>query len=268
MKRTDLALEAHALLTKAKKFEELPGVRTETKQRGDIRTTVVQILDAEGEKAMGKARGTYVTMELPDCRGRVRAQVSAQLVGHLTKLLPDAGSVLVVGLGNRAVTPDALGTRTVEALLVTGHLTERFPFFRPVTTLCPGVKGQTGMESLDVIRGVLDRTRPGCLIAVDALAAADAARIGTVVQLSDAGIQPGSGVGNRRARLDKSSLGVPVLALGVPTVTDLDEAGSGRIVTTADIDALVSGMAGMLAGALNRALQPGLSEAELEEFLM
>jgi spore protease len=130
------------------------------------------------------------------------------------------------------------------------------------------VKGQTGMESLEVIRGVVERTKPGCLIAVDALAAADAAHIGTVVQLSDAGIQPGSGVGNRRARLDKSALGIPVYALGVPTVTDLDEAGSGRIVTTADVDALVSGMAGMLAAALNRALQPGLSEAELEEFLM
>ena len=255
-------------MKKAKKYEELPGVRTETKQRGDICTTVVQVLDAEGEKALGKTRGTYVAMELPDRRGRVRAQAAAQLAGHLTKLLPDHGSVLVVGLGNRAVTPDALGSKTVEGLLVTGHLAERFSFFRPVTAFCPGVKGQTGMESLEMIRGVVERTKPGCLIAVDALAAADAARIGTVVQLSDAGIQPGSGVGNRRARLDKSSLGVPVLALGVPTVTDLDEAGSGRIVTTADIDALVSGMAGMLAGALNRALQPGLSEAELEEFLM
>ena len=268
MKRTDLALEAHAILSKARKYEELPGVRTETKQRGDIRTTVVQVLDAEGERAMGKAKGTYVTMELPDCRGRVRAQASAQLAGHLRKLLPNEGSVLVIGLGNRGITPDALGSKTVEALLVTGHLTERFPFFRPVTTLCPGVKGQTGMESLDVIRGVLDRTRPGCLIAVDALAAADAARIGRTVQLSDAGIQPGSGVGNRRAQLDRITLGVPVFALGVPTVTDLDEAGSGLIVTTADVDALVSGMAGMLAGALNRALQPGLSEEELKEFLL
>ena len=268
MKRTDLALEAHALLKKAKKYEELPGVRTETKQRGDICTTVVQVLDAEGEKAMGKARGTYVTMELPDRRGRVRTQASAQLAGHLAKLLPEGESVLVVGLGNRAVTPDALGSKTVEGLLVTGHLAERFSVFRPVTAFCPGVKGQTGMESLDVIRGVVERTKPGCLIAVDALVAADAAHIGTVVQLSDAGIQPGSGVGNRRAQLDKSAVGVPVYALGVPTVTDLDEAGSGCIVTTADVDALVSAMAAMLGDALNRALQPGLSEEELREFLM
>ena len=268
MKRTDLALEAHALLKKAKKYEELPGVRTETKQRGDIRTTVVQVLDAEGERAMGKAKGTYVTMELPDRRGRVRAQAAEQLAGHLAKLLPDRGSMLVVGLGNRAVTPDALGSKTVEGLLVTGHLAEQFACFRAVTALCPGVKGQTGMESLDVVRGVLDRVRPSCLIAVDALAAADAAHIGRVVQLSDAGIQPGSGVGNRRAQLSRASLGLPVLAMGVPTVTDLDESGSGRIVTVADVDAVVSDMACVLSRALNRALQPGLSKEELDEFLM
>ena len=270
MLRTDLALEAHALLTEARKNGALPGVRTETKQRGDVRTTVVQVLDAEGERAMGKAQGTYVTMELPDRRGKVRAQALEQLVGHLAKLLPEdvRSGVLVVGLGNRAVTPDALGTRTAEALLVTAHLAERFPFFRPVTVLCPGVKGQTGMESLDVVRGVLDRICPACLIAVDALAAADAARIGTTIQLSDAGIQPGSGVGNRRAGFSRASLGLPVLALGVPTVTDLDTSGSGRIVTTADIDAVVSDMAAVLSGALNRALQTGLSGEELDDFLM
>ena len=270
MLRTDLALEAHDLLKKAQENRQLPGVRTETKQRGDIRTTVVQILDAEGERAMGKAKGTYLTMELPDRRARVREQAAAQLAGHLEKLLPNGigSGVMVVGLGNRAVTPDALGARTVEGLLVTGHLAERFPVFRPVTVLCPGVKGQTGIESLDVVRGVLDRVRPACVIAVDALAAADAAHIGRLVQLSDAGIQPGSGVGNRRAGFSRTSLGLPVLALGVPTVTDLDESGSGRIVTSADIDAVVSDMARVLSSALNRALQTGLSEAELDEFIM
>lgn len=270
MLRTDLALEAHDLLKKARKNEALPGVRTETKRRGDIRTTIVQVLDAAGEKALGKARGTYVTMELPDRRGKARAQALEQLAGHLAKLLPEdlGGGVLAVGLGNRAVTPDALGCRTAEALLVTAHLAEQFPFFRPVTVLCPGVKGRTGMESLDVVRGVLDRVRPACLVAVDALAAADAARIGRTIQLSDAGVQPGSGVGNRRAGFSRASLGLPVLALGVPTVTDLDESGSGRIVTSADIDAVVSDMAAVLSGALNRALQPGLSKAELDEFLM
>lgn len=270
MRRTDLALEAYDLLRKARRNEELPGVRTETKRRGDIRTTVVQVLDAEGERAMGKAKGTYVTMELPNRRGTLREQAAEQLAGHLAKLLPEdvRAGVMVVGLGNRAITPDALGAKTAEGLLVTGHLAERFPFFRPVTVLCPGVKGQTGLESRDVVRGVLDRVRPACLIAVDALAAADAAQIGKVVQLSDAGIQPGSGVGNRRAGLSRASLGLPVLALGVPTVTDQDESGSGRIVTTADIDAVVSDMACVLSSALNRALQTGLSKDELDEFLM
>ncbi len=266
MKRTDLAFEAHDICRRAKKNERLPGVWTETKQRGSIRTTVVQVLDETGERAMGKARGTYLTMELGDCRAR--AQAAEQLAGHLRELLPEKGSVTVVGLGNRAVTPDALGTSTVNEVLVTGQLDGDFSFLRPVTAFCPGVKGQTGMESLEVVQAVIERVKPACVIAVDALAAAKLAHIGTVVQLSNTGIQPGSGVGNRRAQLCEKTLGVPVLALGVPTVTDLDAAGSGRIVTTADIDATVRAMAKLLGSAVNQALQPGLSKEELEEFLM
>ena len=175
---------------------------------------------------------------------------------------------MVVGLGNRAVTPDALGALTAGELLITAHLCDQFPFFRPVSALCPGVRGQTGLESLEIVRAVAARVKPACLIAVDALAAAELGHIGTVIQLSDAGIQPGSGVGNRSARLDRAGLGVPVLALGVPTVTDLDEAGQGRIVTTADIDLTVTSMAKLLGEAVNQTLHPGLSGAELDGFLM
>ena len=267
MKRTDLALEAHDLRRRAQKNAALPGVRTETKRRGSICTTVVQVLDAEGERAMGKARGTYVSMELNSRSGTACAEAARQLAGHLRRLLPERGRVLVIGLGNRAVTPDALGALTVQQVLVTAHLSS-FLFLRPVSAFCPGVKGQTGLESLEIVRAVAAQAEPACVIAVDALAAAELRRIGTVVQLSDAGIQPGSGVGNRRSRLDGSTLGVPVLALGVPTVADLDESGNGRIVTTADVDATVSRMAKLLGTAINLALQPELSKEELDEFLM
>ena len=268
MKRTDLALEAHDMRRRAQNNEELPGVRTETKRRGPVRTTVVQVLDGEGERAMGKARGTYLSMELDGCSGPVRAAAARQLAGHLRKLVPSEGPVMVVGLGNRAVTPDALGALTAGELLITAHLCGRFPFFRPVSALCPGVRGQTGLESLEIVRAVAARVEPACLIAVDALAAAEFGHIGTVIQLTDTGIQPGSGVGNRGARLDRAVMGVPVLAMGVPTVTDLDEAGQGRIVTTADIDLTVASMAKLLGEAVNQALHPGLSKAELDGFLM
>ncbi len=267
MKRTDLALEARDLRRRARENEMLPGVRTETKQRGPIRTTLVQVLDEEGARAMGKARGTYLCMELGDNTGQTRAEAARQLAGHLRKLLPEHGAVTVIGLGNRAVTPDALGALTVDELLITAHLAGQFPVLRSVSAFCPGVKGQTGLESFEMVRAVTDRAKPACVIAVDALAAAELDHIGTVIQLSDAGIQPGSGVGNRSAQLDEKSLHTPVLALGVPTVTDLDETGSGRIVTTADIDTTVESMAKLLGGALNQALQPALSKEELEDFL-
>ena len=131
---------------RAQNNAELPGVRIETKRRGPIRTTVVQVLDAEGERAMGKARGTYLSMELDGCSGPVRAAAARQLAGHLRKLVPE-GPVMVVGLGNRAVTPDALGALTAGELLITAHLCDQFPFFRPVSALCPGVRGQTGLAN-------------------------------------------------------------------------------------------------------------------------
>ena len=268
VKRTDLAMEAHDIRRRAQNNRELPGVRVETKRRGPVCTTVVQVLDAEGERAMGKARGTYLSMELDGRSGQVRAAAARQLAGHLRKLLPAEGPVMVVGLGNRAVTPDALGALTVGEFLITSHLCAQFPIVRSVSAICPGVQGQTGLESLEIVRAVAARVKPACLIAVDALAAAELSHIGAVIQLSDAGIQPGSGVGNRSARLDRTVLGVPVLALGVPTVTDLDGDGQGRIVTTADVDLTVKTMAKLLGEAVNSALHPGLSKDELDGFLM
>ena len=270
MKRTDLAMEAHSIWQKAENCKKIPGISAETDENDAFHTTIVNILDADGEQALGKPRGTYVSMELHDRSGAVRKKTAAALAHYLQKLLPAdaAQSVMVVGLGNRKVTPDALGPLTVDGLLVTRHIAGDFSFFRPVSALCPGVLGRTGLESIEVVRGILQTAQPTCVVVVDALAAAEPSHIGTVVQVSNAGIQPGAGVGNHRAAFDAKTLGVPVVAIGVPTVCDLDEQGSGRIVTVADIDAAVGGMAKMLSEALNRALQPALSQEEIEEFIL
>lgn len=255
---------------KAAKYEEMPGIRTETKKRGALRTTIVEILDEAGQRALGKPMGTYLSMELGSRSGYVRAEAAQQLAGHLKKLLPQdwAQHIMVVGLGNRAVTPDALGPRTVDQILITRHVAEEFRGLRPVSALCPGVKGQTGLESLEIVHSVVHKTNPSCVIVIDALAAAELSHIGSIVQISDTGIQPGSGIGNHRAAFDRSTLGIPVLAIGIPTVSDLDRPDSGMIVTSAEIDASISGMSRMLANALNQALQPELSPEEIDEFVM
>ena len=270
MKRTDLAVEAHAMWRQAAKKESMPGIRVETKSRGPLQTTIVEILDEEGERALRKPRGTYLSMELGSRYGSVRAEAAQQLAGHLKKLLPKDPSqhIMVIGLGNRAVTPDALGPRTVDQILITRHVAQDFQDLRPVSSLCPGVKGQTGLESLEIVRSVLKQTAPTCVIVIDALAAAELSHIGSVVQVSDTGIQPGSGIGNHRAAFDRKTLGVPVLAIGIPTVSDLDQPESGMIVTSAQIDASIAGMSRMLANAINQALQPELSPEEIEEFVM
>lgn len=254
----------------AQKRESMPGIQVETKSRGPLQTTIVKILDAEGERALGKPKGTYLSMELGSRYGCVRAEAARQLAGHLKKLLPDdlQQHIMVVGLGNRAVTPDALGPRTVDQLLISRHVADAFRGLRPVSAICPGVKGQTGLESLEIVHSVLRATEPACIIVIDALAAAEVSHIGSVVQISDTGIQPGSGVGNHRAAFDRKTLGVPVYAIGIPTVTDLDQPDSGMIVTSAEIDERIDGMAKMLSIALNEALQPELSPEEIAEFVM
>ncbi len=270
MKRTDLAVEAHSMWQQAEKKEAMEGIRVETKSRGPVQTTVVEILDEEGERALNKPRGTYLSMELGSRYGCVRAEAARQLAGHLKKMLPKDTNqhIMVVGLGNRGVTPDALGPRTVDQLLISRHVADAFQGLRPVSAICPGVKGQTGLESLEIVRSVLQQTKPSCVIVIDALAAAQISHIGTVVQVSDTGIHPGSGVGNHRAAFNDKTLGIPVLAVGIPTVTDLDQPASGMIVTSAEIDACIDGMSKMLASALNEALQPDLTPEEIAEFVM
>lgn len=225
--RTDLALEARENLQKAK-VEEVPGVETEEEK--SLHTTVsrIRILSAEAERITGKLRGTYITIESPGLRKRSRAvqdEVSDFLAREITRLMniPPEAAVLVVGLGNWNATPDALGPLVVNHIVVTRHLKSMVPEelkhrLRPVCAIAPGVLGLTGIETGEIVKGVIDRVAPDLVIAIDALAARNIERISTTIQIADTGIHPGSGVGTKRTGITRETLGVPVIAVGVPTV--------------------------------------------------
>jgi len=284
VKRTDLALEAREIWQEStEKTTKLSGVKAMKRRREGYPITRVDILDAEGEEALGKPRGTYVTVDLAtywqrreDFFRRAVRSVGAEL----KELLPKEGSVLVVGLGNEAMTPDAIGPLALKNLLITRHLLSAMPRhfsgFRSVSVLRTGVLGTTGLESAETVRAIVEQTKPGLVIAVDALASRRTERVCAAVQLSDTGIAPGSGVGNHRAALDRKTLGVPVAAVGVPTVVDaatlaadlLEESGAAEIdperlrqghanfmVTPRDIDAQVRDLAKVVGYGINWALQ-------------
>lgn len=223
-KRTDLAMEARELWREsAGKTTQLPGVRARERKGRGITTTVVEILNQMGAEALGKPVGTYVTLELEprllqDPAGFSRAAV--YLGRELTRFVPGRGPVLVAGLGNCAVTSDAVGPKCLQHLVVTRHMGKSYPQLRPVSAIAPGVLGTTGLESVEVVRGVVERSKPACVVAVDALAASSLERLFTTVQLANTGIVPGSGVGNHQAAFDKKTLGVPVIAVGIPTVVE------------------------------------------------
>lgn len=282
-KRTDLAMEARELWQEqAGQTTELAGVRAREHQSKGIRTTVVEILDQRGVRALQKPEGTYVTLELE--RGSLRdrsgfSRAAVRLGRLLASMVPRSGPVLVAGLGNRAVTPDAVGPHTLDHLLVTRHLHTSFPQFRPVSAISPGVLGVTGLESVEVVRGIVERSQPSCVVVVDALASRDPARLCTTVQLADTGIVPGSGVQNSRAAFDRETLGVPVVAVGVPTVVDAatlledtaekchgsvpDLGGRAMVVTPRDIDAQVLQMARFLGYGISLGLHRGLRMEDL-----
>ena len=229
--RTDLALEAK------ESFEEdnveIRGVRiheTEDKEN-EIRTTRVVIETENGAKAMGKPVGNYITLEAPHMSAAdedYHREISKALAGHLRKLLgEEEQSVLVVGLGNREVTPDALGPYVVNNVNITRHMIKEYgkasvgkERVHQISALAPGVMAQTGMETLEIIRGVVEETQPAVVIAVDALAARSTRRLNRTIQVTDTGINPGSGVGNHRNGINEEALGFPVIAIGVPTVVD------------------------------------------------
>lgn len=294
-RRTDLAVEAKELWAEsAAETTELQGVKAEDKTSHGYDVTVVQILDQAGERALGKPQGTYITVELgalarreADAFERGVASLREQLL-PLLNLGPD-DTVLVVGLGNRAITPDAIGPVTAKHTLATRHLVEQAPEhfgnFRQVSVVQTGVLGTTGLESAEMVKALSQKFRPDRIVAVDALASRKLSRVCRTVQLSDTGIAPGSGVGNSRAKLDKDTLGVPVIAVGVPTVVDagtlaadlLEESGQpgtppeqfsafggGMIVTPKEIDTQVADISKLVGYALNCTFHDGLTVADVD----
>ena len=229
--RTDLALENSEMLREGRSEEsEINGVEIETEVEGDVVVTWVKIVNEEGSKAMGKPIGNYITIESEamkdnDCEAHEDIiKIMAKNLGKLHHLKKDA-SVLAAGLGNWQVTPDALGPKVIEKLLVTRHMSEILPDdikdqVRSVAAIAPGVMGITGIETGEIIKGVAEKTAPDLIVAIDALAARRTSRINATIQMTDTGINPGAGLGNMRMRLCEETLGVPVIAIGVPTVVD------------------------------------------------
>ena len=292
--RTDLAVESEALC-RAGRAGTLPGVRASTRTQHDFTVTTVEVLDSRGEAALGKPRGTYLTVELDALIRREENAFSdacdavSSALRSLLKL-EESSSFLVVGLGNRDITPDAVGPCALDYVMVTRHLKERLPAdfaaFRPVSAVCSGVLGTTGIESGEIVRALTEKLCPSAVIAVDALASRSPDRLCRTVQIADTGIIPGSGVGNARQALGRETLGVPVIAVGVPTVVEaatlaldlaersgaaLDPALFGKtgemIVTPREIDRNVRDAAKLIGYSLNLALHDGLGIADVDLFL-
>ena len=290
--RTDLAVEA---IENHKSAAALPHVRQSDRTLEGFAVHEVRILSEDAAREIGKPQGRYLTLEL-DALIRREEDAFPRACKALSTLLrellphPNDGPVLIAGLGNRMITPDAIGPQTADHIIATRHLVAQSPAifadWRPVSALAPGVLGQTGVETGEVICGVLDRVRPAAVIAVDALAAGRLSRLLRTVQLADTGITPGAGVGNARAALNKETLGVPVIAVGVPTVVDgatlaheissqlgqpaceaLDDLSQPVMITTRDIDREVADISRMIGYAVNMALHPHLSVADIDLYL-
>ena len=239
--------------------QQLPGVEIEETVDPDYQIKVidVKIVDAEGEKVIGKPMGRYITVEamhLPDGNDDYQQAVTGVLCRQLQKLLPDLKDkkILVAGIGNREITPDALGPQVVQNLKITRHIIKEYgkagmgkKKVHQISSLVPGVMAQTGMETMEIIRGVIRETDPDAVIAIDALAARSVRRLNCTIQITDTGINPGSGVCNHRCGLNEETLGIPVIGIGVPTVVD------GATIVH---DAIAH-------------LLENLEEAEMEEFL-
>jgi len=295
--RTDLAMEASSAAG------SIPGVSISHWEESGVTVTEVLIETDGASKALGKKKGAYVTFECEGVRRRdpeSREAVSNLLGEEIARLLPpdeNNAPVMVVGLGNRSVTPDALGPKTVDHTLVTRHLLQEMPDqvderLSPVCAIAPGVLGVTGLETMETVSALVREIKPRCLICIDSLAARASKRVGMSVQLSDTGIQPGSGVGNHRRSLDETELGVKVIAIGMPTViyaatiardalemisdgeTDektMDEITRAlfeneigeMIVTPREVDDMIDDAALMIASGINRALHPLLSAGEI-----
>ncbi len=229
--RTDLALEAKEMAEASRRGIDIPGVETDTTRDNGIRITKINVLNDEGSQALNKLPGHYITIEVPalrqkdsDLQDRVATRFAQEFEQFMAKIgISKTAKVLVIGLGNWNVTPDALGPLVVENVMVTRHYFELMPDqvspgYRPVSAVAPGVLGTTGIESSEIVQGIVEKSKPDLVIAIDALASRSLERVNTTIQIADTGIHPGSGIGNKRKGLTQETLGVPVIAVGVPTV--------------------------------------------------
>lgn len=233
--RTDMADERRDIYKKANKLEgDIPGIETIEKiSNENIKSSVVKIINEEGEKAIGKPIGTYVTVDIKNLRladddeiENASNIISEELASIVDEKIGKQDEILVVGLGNQFVTPDALGPKVSQEIEVTRHLLKYAPECvikgaRSVCTIATGVLGTTGIETFEIIKGVVDNIKPKLIIVIDSLASKSIERISSTIQISDTGIVPGAGVGNTRKELSKNTLGVPVIAIGVPMVVDV-----------------------------------------------
>ena len=275
--RTDLALESCEALA-----PETPGLQIETEETPQAKVTRISVLDAQGAAAAGKPVGRYVTVEVAPFATHAQYIDGSfpALRAELSRMLPPAGEILVAGLGNPRITPDAFGPRCAAMMFATRHITGELlaqtglQALRPVSVLTTGVLGETGAEASEWIRGAVEMLHPAAVVALDALAARSVEHLGNTVQLCDTGIVPGSGVGNARQEISAATIGVPVIAVGVPTVVDAaallaqaqgtPEAGAeAMMVTPREIDLLIERAAKLTALALNCALQPEIAPEDM-----
>ena len=295
---TDLALELKDELEESLEEQQaFDGIKIQQERIGErgLQETVIEIDSEEGEKQLGKPRGIYVTLEggnMAGNDGSFHEEMSECLAKRLQSLLSGKRKLLFIGLGNGEVTPDALGPLVIKNLFITRHLTgwKEIEGCPAVAALAPGVMAQTGIETSEIIACLCEKIKPSCVIIIDALAARSLKRLGRTVQLSNTGISPGSGAMNRRRELSRQTLGVPVISMGVPTVADgvtvgcdllavegVDDEeaaralfapeGQSMLVTPKEVDLLIGRASKILAMAINRALQPGLSQEDLTYFI-
>lgn len=275
--RTDMADEARRLWHgSAKDNDKLPGVNFSQKVFHGLELSEIHIMDELGEQALGKARGHYYSLYLPKLFDRGAENfydivtALSELIQNLVSIAPS--SVLIAALGNPDITPDALGNFSASSILVTRHLDlNQFTQFNAVSVCRPGVLGTSGIESAAQIKAMVELIKPELLIVIDALAGAEADRLCRCIQLSDAGISPGSGVGNDRPELSRASLGLPVISIGIPTVIDASHFGGecckSMFVTPRDIDALVRAGGRLIAYGINLAVHNGININDVDALI-
>lgn len=279
--RTDLALERCENLDK----KSLKGIKMDVLKETGAKITRIEVLDKKGEETVGKPIGKYVTVEVtPFARHAQFIDDSLTAVSEeIRRIIPEKGSVLVAGLGNTRITPDALGPKCASMIFATRHITGELlrstglSGLRCVSAVATGVTGETGAEAGEIIKGVVQTVKPDVVITVDALAARNVKRLGATIQMCDTGIIPGSGVGNSRQEISKKTIGVPVVSIGVPTVVDAEtlimdctgtedftfDKSESMMVTLREIDLMIERAAKLTSLAINCALQPDISPEDM-----